>query len=153
MCTAWHEVYPMKREVPLAEPIDSDQVGSEGPHAFACDDISLNGRSGVRAGFLLVLSSRTLSNASTGNEQTLRQRRHQKPSTSVCADFLAPGRLTGCSTMNTIATSQRNVCRESPLLPPSEKAGQDSSPDFTKVCDCEPWNECERYKDYKDFEF
>jgi len=44
MCTAWHEVYPMKREVPLAEPIDSDQVGSEGPHAFACDDISLNGR-------------------------------------------------------------------------------------------------------------
>src|SRR6266478_8014897 len=44
MCTAWHEVYPMKRDVPLAEPIDSDQVGSEGPHAFACDDISLNGR-------------------------------------------------------------------------------------------------------------
>jgi hypothetical protein len=44
MSTAWHEVYPMKREVPLAEPIDSEQVGSEGSHAFACDDISLNGR-------------------------------------------------------------------------------------------------------------
>jgi len=42
--TAWHEVYPMKREVPLAEPFDSDQVGSEGPRVFACDDISLNGR-------------------------------------------------------------------------------------------------------------
>jgi hypothetical protein len=42
MCTAWHEVYPMKREVPLAEPVDSDQAGSEAPRVFACDDISLN---------------------------------------------------------------------------------------------------------------
>jgi len=42
--TARHEVYPMKREVPLAEPFDSDEVGSEGPRSFACDDISLNGR-------------------------------------------------------------------------------------------------------------
>jgi hypothetical protein len=42
--TAWHEVYPMKREVPLAEPVDSDQGGSEGARVFACDDISLNGR-------------------------------------------------------------------------------------------------------------
>lgn len=40
--TAWHEVYPMKRELPLAEPFDSDQLGSEGPRVFACDDISLN---------------------------------------------------------------------------------------------------------------
>ncbi len=39
---AWREVYLMKREVPLAEPFDSDQVGSKGPHVFACDDISLN---------------------------------------------------------------------------------------------------------------
>lgn len=44
MRTAWREVYPMKREVPLAEPFDSGQVGSEGPHVFACDDISLNRR-------------------------------------------------------------------------------------------------------------
>jgi hypothetical protein len=42
---AWREVYPMKREVPLAEPFDGDEVGSEGPHVFACDDISLNGQS------------------------------------------------------------------------------------------------------------
>jgi hypothetical protein len=42
--TAWHNVYLMKREVPLAEPIDSDPVTSEGPCIFACDDISLNGR-------------------------------------------------------------------------------------------------------------
>jgi len=42
MRTAWHEVYRMKREVPL----DGDQVGSEGasPHVLACDDISLNRR-------------------------------------------------------------------------------------------------------------
>jgi len=39
---AWREVYTMKREVPLAEPFDGDEVGSEGPHVFACDDISLN---------------------------------------------------------------------------------------------------------------
>ena len=42
--TAWHEVYPMKREVPLAEPFEGDDVGSECPRLFACDDISLNGR-------------------------------------------------------------------------------------------------------------
>jgi hypothetical protein len=42
MRTAWREVYPMKREVPLAEPFDSDQVGTESPRVFACDDISLN---------------------------------------------------------------------------------------------------------------
>jgi len=41
---AWREVRPMKREVPLAEPFDGDEVGSEGPRSFACDDISLNGR-------------------------------------------------------------------------------------------------------------
>jgi hypothetical protein len=44
MRIAWHEVYPMKREVPLAEPFDGDEVGREGPRSFACDDISLNGR-------------------------------------------------------------------------------------------------------------
>jgi hypothetical protein len=44
MRTAWHEVYPMKLEVPLAEPFGSDEVGSESPRVFACDDISLNGR-------------------------------------------------------------------------------------------------------------
>ena len=44
MRTAWHEVYRMKREVPLAEPFDSDHLGSKGPRVFACDDISLNRR-------------------------------------------------------------------------------------------------------------
>jgi hypothetical protein len=43
MKVAWHEVYPMKREVPLAEPFDGDQNDNEaGPEVFACDDISLN---------------------------------------------------------------------------------------------------------------
>jgi hypothetical protein len=39
----WREVYPMKREVPLAEPLDADQDGSEGDslQLLACDDISL----------------------------------------------------------------------------------------------------------------
>jgi hypothetical protein len=41
---AWKEVYPMKREVPLAESFDGDQFDSEGPQFFACDDISLNGQ-------------------------------------------------------------------------------------------------------------
>jgi hypothetical protein len=40
--TAWREVYPMKREVPLAEPFNGDQEGSDGSELFACDDISLN---------------------------------------------------------------------------------------------------------------
>jgi hypothetical protein len=44
MRSAWHEVYRMKREVPLTEPVDSYQGGSEGARVFACDDISLNGR-------------------------------------------------------------------------------------------------------------
>src|SRR5690348_3542130 len=39
MRTAWREVYPMKREVPLAVPTDSDEGGSEGPNVLACDDI------------------------------------------------------------------------------------------------------------------
>jgi hypothetical protein len=40
---AWREVYPIKRELPLAEPLDDDLAGSEGdsPQVFACDDISL----------------------------------------------------------------------------------------------------------------
>jgi len=44
--TAWREVYQMRREVPLAEPFDGDQDGSEvaGPQVLACDDISLNGK-------------------------------------------------------------------------------------------------------------
>jgi hypothetical protein len=43
---AWREVYPMRREVPLAEPVNRDQFGGEGASAqmFACDDISLNGQ-------------------------------------------------------------------------------------------------------------
>jgi hypothetical protein len=41
---AGREVHRMKREVPLAEPSDGDQAGSEGPRVFACDDISLNRR-------------------------------------------------------------------------------------------------------------
>jgi hypothetical protein len=44
MRTAWREVYPMKREVPLAEPFEGDEVDKKGPQFFACDDISLNGR-------------------------------------------------------------------------------------------------------------
>jgi hypothetical protein len=44
MSIAWHEVYPMKREVPPAEPRESDEVGSHGSRVLACDDISLNGR-------------------------------------------------------------------------------------------------------------
>lgn len=41
---AWREVYPMKREVPLAEPFDDrDGSDSTGPEVFACDDISLKG--------------------------------------------------------------------------------------------------------------
>ncbi len=43
MRVAWHEVYPMKREVPLAEPFDGDQADNEvSPQVSACDDISLN---------------------------------------------------------------------------------------------------------------
>lgn len=42
--TAWREVYRMKREVPLVEPIEGNEIGSEGQQFFACDDISLNGR-------------------------------------------------------------------------------------------------------------
>ncbi len=43
MSVAWKEVYPTKREVPLAEPFDGDQADSEAsPLVFACDDISLN---------------------------------------------------------------------------------------------------------------
>jgi hypothetical protein len=41
---AGREVHRMKREVPLAEPSDRAQAGSEGPRVFACDDISLNRR-------------------------------------------------------------------------------------------------------------
>jgi hypothetical protein len=37
MHVAWREVYPMKREVPLAEPVDGDEVGSEGPQFLACE--------------------------------------------------------------------------------------------------------------------
>ena len=45
MRIAWHEVYPMKREEPLAEPFDGDQADNEASlQAFACDDISLNGQ-------------------------------------------------------------------------------------------------------------
>jgi hypothetical protein len=44
MSIAWHEVYPMKREVPPAEPRESDEVGSHRSRVLACDDISLNGR-------------------------------------------------------------------------------------------------------------
>jgi hypothetical protein len=40
---AWREAYPMKREVPLAQPLDGDELGGVGQEAFACDDISLNG--------------------------------------------------------------------------------------------------------------
>jgi len=40
---ACHEVYLMKREEPLAEPLDSDQADNEAsPQVSACDDISLN---------------------------------------------------------------------------------------------------------------
>jgi hypothetical protein len=40
---AWREVYPMKREVPLAKSVDGDETDSEaGPQVLACDDISLN---------------------------------------------------------------------------------------------------------------
>jgi hypothetical protein len=44
--TAWREVYPMKREIPLAVPFDGDQAGREstGAEVFACDNISLAGR-------------------------------------------------------------------------------------------------------------
>jgi len=43
---AWHEVYSMKREVPLSEPFDGDQDGrkDDSPQVFACDDISLTKR-------------------------------------------------------------------------------------------------------------
>jgi hypothetical protein len=45
MSVSWKEVYPMKREVPLAEPFDGDQADNEAsPQVFACDDISLNGQ-------------------------------------------------------------------------------------------------------------
>lgn len=39
---AWREVYPMKREVPLVEPVGGEEIGSEGPQFFACDDVSIN---------------------------------------------------------------------------------------------------------------
>ena len=43
MSVSWKQVYPMKREVPLAEPFDGDHADSEAsPRVFACDDISLN---------------------------------------------------------------------------------------------------------------
>jgi hypothetical protein len=43
MRTAWHEVYPMKREVPLGEPFDGDHADNKtSPQLFACDDMSLN---------------------------------------------------------------------------------------------------------------
>jgi hypothetical protein len=41
---AWKQVYRMKREVPLAKPLNGDQNGGDGPETFACDDISLNGQ-------------------------------------------------------------------------------------------------------------
>ena len=45
MRIAWHEVYRMNREVPLAEPFDGDQGDNEAsPPVFVCDDISLNGQ-------------------------------------------------------------------------------------------------------------
>jgi hypothetical protein len=45
MSIAWKEVYPMKREEPLAEPFDGDQADNgASPQVLACDDISLNGR-------------------------------------------------------------------------------------------------------------
>lgn len=45
MSVSWKEVYPMKREVPLAEPFDGDQADNEAsPQVFACDGISLNGQ-------------------------------------------------------------------------------------------------------------
>jgi hypothetical protein len=43
MSVSWKEVYPMRSEVPLAEPIDDDQADNEAsPQVLACDDISLN---------------------------------------------------------------------------------------------------------------
>jgi hypothetical protein len=49
MSVSWKEVYPMKREVPLAEPFDRNQPDREAsPQVFACDDISIN-RRGRRA--------------------------------------------------------------------------------------------------------
>jgi hypothetical protein len=52
--TAWREVYPLKREVPLSEPMSGGQSAGEsnGAQVFACDEISLS-QKGRHANFVL----------------------------------------------------------------------------------------------------